>query len=827
VNFFQLSILATMLFNLVLGVTVFCSNRKRLLNQVFLASSAVTVYWLLCLFFGSTAGTEHMLEFWIRQSTVAGAMIPLMMNAVRLAIVMERKSWRAVFRGMIRWIVPFAALAICIQTEFFLARAELPAAGQTVGNPVYGPGFPLLLLYLIAALAALLWNVVADYPRLTGIRKTEIQFVVLGWLGSLFLAIVFLVAPQLTGNMEIGMFLPLADVFRVGVIAYGIAQRRILDFESALRRIIAFGLMLVFLIGIYAAALEASQFLLRSTPLAHPDIAHMLAALAVALSIAPAQRSLQAFTGILFAGGKATDVGALIRHSSRILSSISTIDELVEEVRDLIGRTLATEESRLLIAEDGRFVEPGDDAARWTIDRDDPIIRLLERRRESVVREMLSRFPRDAGVSAAAARMKDLGVHAAAGVFSKGDLLGVLLLGARMSGKVYGLIEQQALEGLAGQLASSLENAKLYTEVQNSRIYNAILLDQLVGGVIAMNPAREITIFNREAQRITGLERGDVIGADLAILPAPLREGLEQALRGGGRRDVEDVLTIEDREIPVRYGTTRFQSHTDEIMGALLVLTDQTEIKKLEGQVRRTDRLASLGTLAAGMAHEIKNPLVSLKTFAQLLPERYDDADFRHTFTGLLSDEVARIDRIVNELLGFARPAKPSLAPIHLREVLDKSLNLLKQQLRQRQIRLTNRYEAASDLIQGDADMLAQALINFFLNSIESMEAQGALTVSTRTVYHRTNQLDLTGRLVTEPQLELAIEDTGRGIAAEDLAHVFDPFFTTKAAGTGLGMSVAHGIIQEHHGVIDILSEVDRGTCLTIVFPLLSGEKTS
>ena len=157
------------------------------------------------------------------------------------------------------------------------------------------------------------------------------------------------------------------------------------------------------------------------------------------------------------------------------------------------------------------------------------------------------------------------------------------------------------------------------------------------------------------------------------------------------------------------------------------MFNDLTTIKKLELQVRRTDRLASLGTLAAGMAHEIKNPLVTIKTFTQLLPERYEDPDFRETFSSLIGQEVKRIDSIVNQLLNFSRPAKPNLAPTHLHEVLDNSLNLITQQLRQKGITLVRAYSAAQDLVHADADQLNQAFINFFLNAIESMSGGGHL----------------------------------------------------------------------------------------------------
>ena len=162
-----------------------------------------------------------------------------------------------------------------------------------------------------------------------------------------------------------------------------------------------------------------------------------------------------------------------------------------------------------------------------------------------------------------------------------------------------------------------------------------------------------------------------------------------------------------------------------------MVLTDITTLKRLEMQIRRSDRLASLGTLSAGMAHEIKNPLVSIKTFAQLLPERYQDSDFRETFFSLIGHEVDRIDSLVNQLLRFARPAKPLLKPMHVHEILEKALLLVGHRLYQKDVKLTRSWQAEVDTIHGDSGQIEQVFLNFFLNALDAMKTGGSLVVST------------------------------------------------------------------------------------------------
>jgi len=221
------------------------------------------------------------------------------------------------------------------------------------------------------------------------------------------------------------------------------------------------------------------------------------------------------------------------------------------------------------------------------------------------------------------------------------------------------------------------------------------------------------------------------------------------------------------------------------------------------------------------MAHEIKNPLVSINTFTQLLPERYDEEDFRVTFSTLIGKEVKRIDSIVNRLLKFSRPAKPMLQPMHLHGVLDDALNLIGQQLRRKNVQLERAFEADRDDINGDVDLLNQTFINFFLNAVEAMDDGGTLTV--RTVLIKSRWYASRGAGASR-RIRLSISDTGCGIRQEDQEKIFDPFFTTKSAGTGLGLSVSHGIIEDHGATVDVESVPGEGTTFHILFPLLQPE---
>ena len=207
-----------------------------------------------------------------------------------------------------------------------------------------------------------------------------------------------------------------------------------------------------------------------------------------------------------------------------------------------------------------------------------------------------------------------------------------------------------------------------------------------------------------------------------------------------------------------------------------------------------------------------------------MLPERYHDSDFRETFSNLIGHEIDRIDGLVNQLLRFARPAKPHLRPTHVHAVLEKSLALVGHRLYQKKIKLTRSWKASTDTIRADADQLEQVFLNFFINAMEAMKNGGELSVRTEILSDEAwistlNQGN--GDSDTQEALRVTVRDTGEGIRREDLAHVFDPFFTTKDYGTGLGLSVVHGIIQEHAGKIQVNSRQGEGTTFALEFPMM------
>ena len=819
--------------DLAYGILIFLTNSRRTVNQHFLTLSMVLAAWLSCVLFILTAGSTAKADFFMRQAFVVAALIPMACNLLRLAIKFPHDSWwKVVVRSAWFVVISLGVGALC-QTNFFMHSVALPNRAvfpMEVAEPVYGVGFTIYTTYFIVALGLLAIAFIRDGQATRGMQQLELHFAFLGCcVGVLTGMTLALLLPALTGSSQSAQFAGVGSILMNAIIAYGIVTRRIMDVAEMLRRSTAYALLTAYLVGLYGIIWSLSNLAMgRILGLPSP-VPHLLAALAVAFSMAPAHGHLQRFANRLFINVQPLDVGSTMQNTNRILHSISTLDELLQRFAESIAEAVGTDRVTILLAEKDHLVQQYPAPEHGTgvrLSMEDPLVETLKSESEPVAADTIQRQRPTSVLAQTGRRFAELRAAMAVGIHSKGGLQGLMLLGPRLSGRIYGAMEQDTLQILCNQLAVALENAKLYTQVQDSKIYNEILLDNLVSGIVAANADGVVTVFNREAQRITRLRAEDVLNHPISALPTPLARGLELTFeRGYGLRDQEMTIHYgSGDELPVRVGSSLFHGHAGLVLGALLVFNDVTTIKKLELQVRRTDRLASLGTLAAGMAHEIKNPLVTIKTFTQLLPERYEDLDFRETFSSLIGQEVKRIDTIVNQLLKFSRPAKPNLTPTHLHEVLDNSLKLITQQLRQKGITLVRSYSAPHDLVHADADQLNQAFINFFLNSIEAMAGNGHLTVSTEHVSADLYSPNQWRERTAEGHIRVSIRDTGDGIDAQDLGRIFDPFFTTKSLGTGLGLSVAHGIIQEHGGMIDVESAVSRGTTFYVVFPLIRQE---
>jgi signal transduction histidine kinase len=283
-----------------------------------------------------------------------------------------------------------------------------------------------------------------------------------------------------------------------------------------------------------------------------------------------------------------------------------------------------------------------------------------------------------------------------------------------------------------------------------------------------------------------------------------------------------EKLTVAAKRIEEGDLKYRVNIQRDDEIGTLSVAFDQMaerlmqrerELKQSQDTLRRADRLSSLGLLTAGLAHEIRNPLVAIRTFTQLLPERYDDPEFREGFQGLALKEVDRICGLITDLLSFARPSKPNVAPVDVSEVVDNIARILESQAKEKGIAIERKFGENLPKAWIDREQMKQVFMNLILNAIQAMKGPGTVTLISRAV----------SKNGTQPAAEFVqveVKDTGIGIPEANLQHIFDPFFTSKDEGSGLGLAVSYQIVQEHGGFVTVESTVGAGTSFFVHVPV-------
>lgn len=234
----------------------------------------------------------------------------------------------------------------------------------------------------------------------------------------------------------------------------------------------------------------------------------------------------------------------------------------------------------------------------------------------------------------------------------------------------------------------------------------------------------------------------------------------------------------------------------------------EREGQRLKQELFQAEKLAYVGQLASSVVHEVRNPLATIKTYLEYLPQKYNQPEFKNKFERLIPQEISRLEKIVNQLLGLARQRKLVLQKLDVTGLIDNTIDLLENNFKAKDIRIVKQYDAGTS-IEGDQEQLKQVFLNLFLNAIQAMEEGGVLTLSVR------NKADVS----SNPAVEITIHDTGCGIPYEQLKQLFKPFQTTKEDGIGLGLSITREIIEQHNGTITVDSIVGQGTTFTITLP--------
>jgi PAS domain S-box-containing protein len=609
--------------------------------------------------------------------------------------------------------------------------------------------------------------------------------------------------------------------------ASAIVRYRLADVEVIVKRALVYAAALAAILGIYSLLLRfASDAVFDGVPHNNRVIA-LLATLVVVLLASPVKNAIQAALDRAFYRDRYDYRRALVGFA-RDLNSDLDLERLGERLIARITETLLVDRMIILVADEqtgdfeplrtaGFAVPPpgvkrrsgigGRVEAGHTVALDDP----LSARR--FTDEEIDYW-------------RDWGVYYFVPCVSKEGTMAVLGLGRKDSAEPLSSEDTALLAAVAAQAATALENARLYRQLRTKadeldrlREFNENVLESLDDGLVVLDLEDRVVRWNHALEQLYGVPRAVAIGRPLAEVFEPR---CVEALCAARREHAEGTTLYRvpltsrgqhDRPLLVNVAIVPLRTHVGpdiRTTGTIIIVEDISARVQLEEQLQVSEKMASIGLLAAGVAHEVNTPLTGISSFTQMLLEGADPDDPRTRLLEKIERQTFRAAKIVNGLLNLSRqnvPVGVERSAVDVHAVVNDVLGLLEHQLEVGRIKVRRDFGAPSPLVVGAEHKLQQVFLNLFLNARDAMPKGGWLSIATR--------ID-GGRAVIE------IGDTGSGIPSEHLARIYDPFFTTKSIGqgTGLGLSITYGIVREHEGTINVESSVGQGTRFTVSLPL-------
>lgn len=412
---------------------------------------------------------------------------------------------------------------------------------------------------------------------------------------------------------------------------------------------------------------------------------------------------------------------------------------------------------------------------------------------------------------------------------SKNGILGLLGVDRQSSLPLLQPRDVERVQIFANYIGVLIENAKLYESIIDHKNRFENIVRQTPNGIITTNPSGKVDLINRSARKLLGIDDGDFLTRPVEdLLGVDIMTKVREVLSKSDQTQFYDLEFNRPNSRPLILNLFASNAKTDSGSGLLIALQDITEKKTIDKHLRRLDKLASIGTMAAGIAHEIRSPLTSISMDLDMLYESASDKKkVQDTIVGVLT-EIERIDDIVNNLLQFARPTVEDVSLLGIRKVIEDSIALVKKQLGKKPIRFHCHFRPENLEILGNPGRLKQMMVNLLLNAVEAIENEGVVTIKADLVSQKSGPLGgmLKGSSLEKVRqvLRISIEDDGIGVASEFRDKIFDPYFTTKSYGTGLGLAIVSKIVEEHEGYMSFISELGKGALFEVFLPMATSE---
>ena len=716
------------------------------------------------------------------------------------------------------WLVPALYLPALVVTGAGAMSHALVASGEVQGalwtiveaidraEPLY------FAAYFTLAVAVL----IDSYRRTRGlVPRRQVKWLLWGTAAGVFPFLAFYALPFALGRQP-GLALELAGYGPLALIplslAYAVVKHRLMDVELLFRRALGYVLAVAVIVGLALLTVGLTDVLWEEP---HTTLIALMSAVVVVLAFSPVKTRIQEALDRLFYKERYSWRKALVRLSEDLNADLD-LERTSERLLEGIGAALGLREMALLLPDAaGDLVPfrshgvPRTGEGRPRIGKGTPLLGWLSAGQAVDVDQSPVDTPQ-------------LVASGLAWLFPcrvKGEVIAVLGVGRKDGLDPLNSEEVDTLKALAAQAATAIMNGQLYRslaekadELRGLKEYNENILESLDSGIVVLDLDGRVVRWNRAMEGLYGRARAEVLGQALdSVFPEAFLEALRGSLVLGDHDEISHVYKLhlpaaDGRSQMVNLSVAPFHAGPGERCGTILIIDDITARVRLEDQLQHAEKMASVGLLAAGVAHEVNTPLAGISSYTQLLRGQLDEQDPRQVVLEKIEKQSFRAAKIINGLLNFSRSSGTEFDRVDVNKVLADVLALVEHQLDGSRIRV--RRELASHLppIRGNENRIQQVFFNLILNARDAMPSGGWLTLRTH---------------ADDETVVVEVSDTGHGIRREHIRRIYDPFFTTKGIGkgTGLGLSVSYGIVQEHGGAIFVESDPGHGTTFQVALP--------
>lgn len=782
--------------------------RPAAINNWFATFTLAMAAWVI-----GIAGVETGVstEFWGRVTFASASMLPPTFLAFS-HVYPASAAWPPQWTRSI--VLTFGvALGILALTSPFIAFDIVRTPDGIRRTP--GILYPVFTAYFLICTLGAFAVLINKWLHARGLARAQLQYLAAGFILLASGAVTTnLLIPALTGRSDYSWLGPYFTLPFVFLVAHTIIRHRLMDLRLVIHRGLAYVILLAVASG---TILALGRFAVASwhQPLGLSVETAVLVFSVLLLLTNPSATIIRRFVdSYLFR--RRLDHAAALRVATSRLTRLLPPDDFAHELRDILHSAYLPEALAILIRDDAGSYEGGAKESIDAVTR----IKLAEVLDHVQSPSVILISAPDPSIRNAADRhwLRGRGIEIIATLGRRGHSLGAVVVGPRRSGDPYFTTDLSFVGSIAELASIALENSLLYRQRLRMLEYSDRLLESISSGVIAIDTSGRITSLNWAARRLLAPRDRDTLDS-IADLPSPIAWALVIAVKGAWQAQ-ESELTVDSPgrgSIPVVISTAILHgagsADGDEISGALAVVTDLSAVKALERNQRRLEHFATMTRLYAGIAHEIRSPLASISNFVAMLPDRFDDAEYRDTVARLLPLEVSRIVKLADRLRFMAPSEGGKLAPVQLSDLLTDIVALHGPPANERGIRIT--VECPDDLprVLGDEAQLVQLFVNLLNNSVEAMPSGGDISI--RALHHRPSFSNQSLVLVD-------VVDEGIGITPEIRPKVFEPFFTTKPHGTGLGLSICKEIADFHRARLTVGAGTNmRGTIARVEFAAL------